>query len=116
MESAPLPNSNNLAICNGVCMPIVKGKSFIFLLQGKNLFQMFQSPHMHIHMIINVVLPTPFPHLILILSDGLLNQKIISISFFFKKTCMVPYFFMFFVYLLNSKAIVQPHVNPSFQF
>jgi hypothetical protein len=50
------------------------------------------------------------------LYNGLLNQKIISTSFFSKKTCMVPYFFMFFVYLLNSKAIVQPLVNPSLQF
>jgi hypothetical protein len=72
---------------------------------------------MHIHMIINVVLPTPFPHLILILSNGLLNQKIISSSFFSKNTCMVPFFFfLFFIYLLNSKAIVQPLLNLSLQF
>ncbi len=30
IESTPLcPNSNNQPICNGVCMPIVKGKSFV---------------------------------------------------------------------------------------
>jgi len=43
-------------------------------------------------------------------------KKIISRSFFSKKTCMVPYFLMFFIYLLNSKAIVQPLLNPRLQF
>ncbi len=47
---------------------------------------------MYIHIIINVALPIPFLHLIFIVSNGLLNQKIISTSFFSKKLCMVPYF------------------------
>jgi hypothetical protein len=42
---------------------------------------------MHIHMIINVaLLNTPFPHFIFIILDGLLNQKIISTSFFSQET------------------------------
>ncbi len=114
MESAPLcPNSNNRAICNGVCMSIVNtSPSFCLPFVRKNIFQMFQSPHTHIHMIINVVLPTPLLHLILIVLDGLLSQKIISTSFFSNKSCMVPYFLMFLVQLPSGKAIVQLLLNP----
>jgi hypothetical protein len=60
---------------------------------------------------------TPFPHLIFIISNGLLSQKIISTSYFFpKKLCRVSYFFMFLIYLPSGKAIVQLLLSPSLQF
>ncbi len=47
MESAPLcPNSNNQAICNGVCMPIVKGKSFVLSFScKKKTFSWYSKVH-----------------------------------------------------------------------
>jgi hypothetical protein len=35
-----------------------------------DIFKMFQSPHMHIHVVIRMMLPNSFPHFILIVLKG----------------------------------------------
>jgi hypothetical protein len=78
MESVPLcPNSNNQIIYNSVCMPIVKGKYFVLSFSCfanewayVDIFKMFQSSHMHIHVVIRMMFPTSFPHFILIVLKG----------------------------------------------
>jgi hypothetical protein len=88
---------------------------FIFLLQEEENFMMFQSPHMHIHVVIRMTLPTFFPHFILVVSNGPLSQKFIYTSLFSEKSCFGPYLLMFLIYFLNGQAIVQLILNPSLQ-
>jgi hypothetical protein len=107
-EKVPLhPNSNNQTICNGVCMPIVKGKYFVLSSFYKKIF-FSRCSKTHICTFIWSLMwcfLTPFLHLIFIISDGLFESKIISTSFFPKKLCMVSYFLMFIIYLPSDKAI-----------
>ncbi len=88
---------------------------FIFLLQEEEFFMMFQSPHMHTHVVIRMTLPTFFPHFILVISNGPLSQNFIYTSLFSKKLCIVPYLLMLLIYFLDGQAIFQLILNPSLQ-
>jgi len=74
---------------------------FVFLLKEEDIFMMFQSSHMHTHVVIRMTLPTSFPHFILIVLNGPLNQKMIYINFLY-----IPYFLMFLIYLPSGLTIV----------
>jgi hypothetical protein len=64
---------------------------------------------MHTHMISNVaLLNTPFPHFIFIILDGLLNQKIISTSFFSPRNYAWHHIFLCSLYI---SLVVRPLSN-----
>jgi len=118
MESAPCPNSNNQAICNHVCMPIVKGKSFILSSScKKKTFSKCSKAHICTFIwSLMWCFQHPFPILFSYYQMVYWIKKSFLQASFPRIHAWYHIFFMFFIYLLNSKAIVQPLLNLSLQF
>jgi len=98
-------NFNNQTICNGVCMPIVKGKSFVLSSFYKKIcFSKCSKTHIctFIWSLVWRFL-TPFPHLIFIMLDSLFESKIIFTSFFFPRNHAWYHIFLCSLYICLMK-------------
>jgi hypothetical protein len=97
---AQIPTTKQFAMVF-VCQLWRVSPLFCLPLARRYNFMMFQTPHMHTHVVkCKMMLPTSFPHFIFQVLNVLLNQKIIYTSFFSKELCIVLYLFMFLIYLL----------------